>query len=123
MPLVYYIPEYEKDVSQMSLTAERLLRLLGLSGKLTGFRYTVYMVEQVRDQPENMLLITKRLYAQTAAHFNTTPSCVEHNLRTLIQRCWNYPDHSFLNLIAGAELQQPPTNSQFIDILAAYLRN
>lgn len=37
MPLVYYIPEYEKDVSQMSLTAERLLRLLGLSGKLTVF--------------------------------------------------------------------------------------
>lgn len=85
--------------------------------------YGEIVVEQVRDQPENMLLITKRLYAQTAAHFNTTPSCVERNLRTLIQRCWNYPDHSFLNLIAGAELQQPPTNSQFIDILAAYLRN
>ena len=57
------------------------------------------------------------------AHFQTTPSCVERNLRTLIQSCWNYPDHSFLNLIAGAELRQPPTNSQFIDILAAYLRN
>ena len=95
MPLVYYVPEYERDASQTPLDAERLLRLLGVSGKLTGFRYAVYMVEQVRDQPENMILITKRLY----------------------------PDHSFLNLIAGAELRQPPTNSQFIDILAAYLRN
>ena len=108
MPLVYYVPEYERDASQISLNAERLLRLLGASGKLAGFRYAVYMVEQVRDQPE---------------HFNTTPSCVERNLRTLIQSCWSYPDHSFLNLIAGTELQQPPTNSQFIDILAAYLRN
>ena len=115
MPLVYYVPEYERDASQTPLDAERLLRLLGVSGKLTGFRYAVYMVEQVRDQPENMILITK--------HFQTTPSCVERNLRTLIQSCWNYPDHSFLNLIAGAELRQPPTNSQFIDILAAYLRN
>ena len=120
MPLVYYVSELEKNVT---LDAERLLRLLGVSGKLTGFRYAVYMVEQVRDQPENMILITKRLYAQTAAHFQPTPSCVERNLRTLIQSCWNYPDHSFLNLIAGAELRQPPTNSQFIDILAAYLRN
>lgn len=111
MPLVYYVPEYERDASQTPLDAERLLRLLGVSGKLTGFRYAVYMVEQVRDQPENMILITKRLYAQTAAHFQTTPSCVERNLRTLIQSCWNYPDHSFLNLIAGAELRQPPTNS------------
>ena len=95
MPLVYYVPEYERDASQTPLDAERLLRLLGVSGKLTGFRYAVYMVEQVRDQPENMLLITKRLYMQTAEHFNTTPSCVERNLRTLIQSCWSYPDHSF----------------------------
>ena len=80
MPLVYYVPEYERDASQISLNAERLL-------KLAGFRYAVYMVEQVRDQPENMLLITKRLYMQTAEHFNTTPSCVERNLRTLIQSC------------------------------------
>ena len=95
MPLVYYVPEYERDASQISLNAERLLRLLGASGKLASFRYAVYMVEQVRDQPENMLLITKRLYMQTAEHFNTTPSCVERNLRTLIQNCWSYPDHSF----------------------------
>ena len=95
MPLVYYVPEYERDASQTPLDAERLLRLLGVSGKLTGFRYAVYMVEQVRDQPENMILITKRLYAQTAAHFQTTPSCVERNLRTLIQSCWNYPDDQF----------------------------
>lgn len=123
MPLAYYVQEYEKDSAQTPLGAERLLRLLGVSGKLSGFRYAVYMVEQVRDQPENMVLVTKRLYMLTAEHFNTTPSCVERNLRTLIQNCWSYPDHSFLNLIAGAELKQAPTNSQFVDILAAYLRS
>ena len=89
MPLVYYVPEYERDAEQIPLDAERLLRLLGVTGKLSGFRYAVYMVEQVRDQPDNVLLITKRLYKQTADHFNTTPSCVERNLRTLIQSCWN----------------------------------
>ena len=31
MPLVYYVPEYERDASQISLNAERLLRLLGAS--------------------------------------------------------------------------------------------
>ena len=123
MPLVYYLPEYEKDSAQAPLDATRLLRLLGVNGKLAGFHYAAYMVEQVRDQPENMVLITKRLYMQTAEHFNTTPSCVERNLRTLIQSCWSYPDHSLLNLIAGTELKQPPTNSHFIDILAAYLRS
>ena len=41
MPLVYYVPEYERDASQIPLDAERLLRFLGVSGKLTGFRYAV----------------------------------------------------------------------------------
>ena len=77
MPLVYYVPEYERDAEQTPLDAERLLRLLGVTGKLSGFRYAVYMVEQVRDQPDNVLLITKRLYKQTADHFNTTSSCVD----------------------------------------------
>lgn len=117
MPLVYYVPEYERDAEQIPLDAERLLRLLGVTGKLSGFRYAVYMVEQVRDQPDNVLLITKRLYKQTADHFNTTPSCVERNLRTLIQSCWNQLDHDFLNVIAGTQLRQPPTNSQFIDMM------
>lgn len=123
MPLVYYVPEYEKDAAQAPLDAERLLRLLGVTGKLSGFRYAVYMIEQVRDQPDNVLLITKRLYKQTADHFGTSPSCVERNLRTLIQNCWSHLDHDFLNVIAGTQLMYPPTNSQFIDILAAYLRH
>ena len=68
-------------------------------------------------------LITKRLYRETAQKFNTSSSCVERNLRTLIQTCWKYPDHSFLDLITGAPLMQAPTNTQFIDMLAAYLRD
>lgn len=68
MPLVYYVPEYERDAEQTPLDAERLLRLLGVTGKLSGFRYAVYMVEQVRDQPDNVLLITKRLYKQSFQH-------------------------------------------------------
>ena len=89
MPLVYYVPEYERDASQTPLDAERLLRLLGVSGKLTGFRYAVYMVEQVRDQPENMIVNYQApLCADGGAFSDTTPSCVERNLRTLIQSCW-----------------------------------
>ena len=120
MPLVYYVSELEKNVT---LDAERLLRLLGVSGKLSGFYFAVYMLEQVQEKPEYVLLITKRLYKQTAPQFHTASGCVERNLRTLVQACWRQPDHSLLDHIAGCPLSQPPTNSQFIDMLAAYLRN
>ena len=120
MPLVYYVSDLEKNGT---LDAERLLRLLGLSGKLSGFYYTVYMLEQVREKPECILLITKRLYRQTAQHFHTSSGCVERNLRTLVQACWRQPDHGLLERIAGHPLSQPPTNTQLIDMLAAYLRS
>ncbi len=120
MPLVYYVSDLEKNVP---LDAERLLRLLGVSGKLSGFYFAVYMLEQVQEKPEYVLLITKRLYKQTAQQFHTTSGCVERNLRTLVHACWRQPDHSLLDRIAGHPLSQPPTNTQFIDMLAAYLRN
>ena len=69
MPLVYYVSDLEKNGT---LDAERLLRLLGVSGKLSGFYYAVYMLEQVREKPECILLITKRLYRQTAQFFHTS---------------------------------------------------
>lgn len=119
VPLVCYVSELDKNVS---LDAERLLRLLGVSGKLSGFHFAVYMLEQVQEKPEYVLLITKRLYSKTAQYFHTTTNCVERNLRTLVQACWRQPDHSLLERIAGHPLSQPPTNAQFIDMVAAFLR-
>lgn len=95
------------------LDADRLLRLLGVSGRLSGFYYAVYMREQVQQKPDHVLLITKRLYKQTAQHFETTSGCVERNLRTLVRACWRQPNHTLLNQIAGM---------QFLDMLSAYLR-
>ena len=117
--LVCYVSEQNLNVP---LDADRLLRLLGVSGKLSGFYYAVYMLEQVQHKPDHVLLITKRLYKQTAQHFETTSGCVERNLRMLVRACWRQPDHTLLDQIAGRPLRNPPTNMQFLDMLSAYLR-
>lgn len=79
MPVVCYVSELDKSVP---LDAERLLRLLGVSGELSGFHFAVYMLEQVQEKPEYILLITKRLYSQTAQYFHTKlPNVVFHSLR------------------------------------------
>lgn len=119
MPLVCYVSEQEINAP---LDAERLLRLLGVSGKLSGFYYLAYMLELVKQKPDHILLITKGLYRQTAQHFDTSADCVERNVRTLVRACWRQPDHTLLDRISGYPLTQPPTNTQFIDMLAAYLR-
>ena len=106
----------------MPLTAERLLRSLGATGKLAGFRCTVYMIERIQEDPEQLQLITKRLYKETGKKFGVSAASVERNLRTLIHFCWSRADHDFLAHIAGTDLKTPPTNSEFLDILASYLR-
>ena len=58
VPLVCYVSERDANAP---LDADRLLRLLGASGKLSGFYYAVYMLEQVKQKPDHVLLITKRL--------------------------------------------------------------
>lgn len=60
--------------------------------------------------------------SKTTSPSNAPPTPQQISLAQ-IQTCWKYPDHSFLDLITGAPLMQAPTNTQFIDMLAAYLRN
>ena len=113
--------EYER-MDSGGMDADRLLRRLGASRKLTGFRYAEYMVEQVRADPERIRLITKRLYPDTGRTFRVTPGSVERDVRTLVQYCGARGDRAFFSRVACVPLRYPPSNSEFIDMLAAYLR-
>lgn len=104
------------------LDAEQLLRQLGVTGKLKGFSYAIHMIEQTRQDPTATSLITKRLYPRTAERFGTTSLAVERDLRTLVNRCWTRSDRTFLSAVAGTRLEVQPTNSEFLDMTAAYLR-
>ena len=100
----------------------KLLRSIGASGRLVGFNYVVYIVYNILQKPDEHYWITKCAYPDTAKYFQVRPASVEHAIRTVIASCWDRYDHSDLNRVAGIELENMPTNSEFIDILVAYLR-
>lgn len=104
------------------MDAEELLRRLGVSGKLRGFHYAIYMMERVMEDPTAILLITKCLYIETARHFRVSYDTVERNVRTMVQKCWCRGDRAFLEKVAGKHIAQKPTNSEFLDMTAAFLR-
>ena len=99
----------------------KLLRSIGASGRLVGLNYIVYIVYNILQKPDEHYWITKCAYPDTASFFHVRPSSVEHAIRTVISSVWDRYDHSDLNRIAGIELERIPTNSEFIDILVAYL--
>lgn len=104
------------------MDAEQLLRRVGASGKFKGFPSAVYMIERAEKDPSVTVLVTKRLYPETARHFGVSVTSVERNLRTVIRACWERPDRDFLEEVAGTRLCRRPTNSEFLDMTAAYLR-
>ena len=104
------------------MNTEQLLRNLGATGNLKGFRYAVHMIELAEQDPTAVTKVTKYLYPETARHFNVSPSVVERNLRTVIRACWNRPNRELLEKVAGTHLHRQPTNGEFVDMTAAYLR-
>lgn len=113
-----YVPA---ETFEIPVTAESLLRSIGATKRLTGFAYAVFMIEQIVSGQSSVQLITKRLYPETAKHFGVSPQAVERALRTVVNACWKYGDKDRLSRIAGRKLDRAPSNSDFLDMLSAYL--
>lgn len=110
------------EIPETPVTADRLLRSIGATERLTGFEYAVFMVDQIVNAQSGVHLITKQLYPETAEHFGVKPYSVERALRTLISSCWKYGSRETLSDIAGSALTQAPSNSDFLDMLAATVK-
>lgn len=116
------IKEEQEKSYERPIDAERLLRSLGASGRLVGFKYTVFIVERISEYADENYWLTKCIYPEAARRFNVSSTSVERAVRKVIESCWAQEDHAVLNYIAGTALTRRPTNSEFLDILAAFLR-
>ncbi|MDD7219853.1 MAG: sporulation initiation factor Spo0A C-terminal domain-containing protein [Clostridia bacterium] len=97
-----------------------LIRKLGATSKYKGYYYVADAVKLSMNMQERPLKITKDIYPILARKYKSTPSNIEHNIRTLVNLCWvNHKD--VLEEIAGCTMDYKPTNSEFIDILAYYM--
>ena len=100
----------------------RLLRSLGATERLYGYRYMEYIVDYMSRHQDDHQFLTKVVYPETAKHFHVSPSSVERAVRTLIQAIWKRSDHSNLDYVAGVQLEKAPTNSEFIDMIVAFIQ-
>ena len=97
-----------------------IIRKLGATSKYKGYYYVADAVEMAQGIHERPVKVTKDIYPIIAIKYKSTPSNVEHNIRTLVNLCWmNHKDT--LQEIAGCTMSDKPTNSEFIDILVYYL--
>ena len=97
-----------------------LIRRLGANSKYKGYFFAAEAVKISMKYQEKPLRITNDIYPCLATKYKSTPTNVEHDIRTLVNVCWE-GNRELLEEIAGYSLDYKPTNSEFIDMLAYYL--
>lgn len=98
-----------------------LIRRLGANSKYKGYFFVAEAVKISMGDQYKPLRITKDIYPYLARKYRSTPTNIEHDIRTMVNVCWE-GNKKLLDEIAGYPLEYKPTNSEFIDMLAYYLR-
>lgn len=107
----------------LMLEIENLLRSMGASGCQVGLRFAVYSVAILLKEPDRIHYIVKGIYMEVADQLNVKPSSVERGIRTMVLSLWKQPDHSKLDEVFGHHLFRRPTNSEFLESIAYYIRS
>ena len=103
-----------------------LLEQLGLARKEKGFESLSYAIAVTAQEFERAGSVTKLLYPDLAKHFQTTPEKIERSLRHLIEKSWEKGEKTRFEELFGYHRDNSeirPTNSEYIAILADWIRS
>lgn len=118
-----YQPRFNREQSELSNRIGQELRRLRILTHLRGYYYLTYILLQVVPDPGWLILVTKNLYPETGRAFGVSPGRVERTVRTAVSRCWEHGGRDVLNQMADCHLVKRPTNTEFIGIVADYIRH
>ena len=104
--------------SDVSTHIMEILHRLGAKANTTGFFYTAYALQLTVAQPSRLALVTKWVYPDVAAQYQTSWDAVERGIRNTITGAWGCHCDLMLELFPD-EIR--PTASQFLLILTRYL--
>ena len=97
-----------------------IIRKLGVTSKYKGYFFVADAIQLAMNSQGKPIFITKDIYPYLARKYKTTTMNIEHNIRTVINVCWE-TNRKGMDEIAGYPLNYKPTNSEFIDMVAYYL--
>ena len=99
----------------------RTLYHLRITGNYRGTRQLACAVELVLEDDSRLLSVIREIYTPVAERCGCNVETIERNIRTVIFRVWHTRRKALIEL-AGYPMDAPPTVSEFIAILADYIR-
>ena len=114
-------------VSQKVLdtTITSIIKEIGVPAHIKGYAFLRAAIQMVYSDVELLGSVTKVLYPDIAAKYNTTPSRVERAIRHAIEVAWNRGNYEVISKMFGYtvhHLKSKPTNSEFIAMIADKIR-
>ena len=93
---------------------------LGIKRTYKGYFFLIAALELAITDQKNLLYMSKSIFPVIAARYGTTYSCIERNIRTAINACWNSPNREKLLTMSPYPLQKAPSVTAFIDFLYCF---
>lgn len=117
--------EQQSDNNELELAVTEIIHQVGIPAHIKGYHYlrTAIMLSVNNDEMINS--VTKLLYPTVAKQYQTTSSRVERAIRHAIEIAWDRGDIDVLTKIFSYTVHTSrgkPTNSEFIALIADYLR-
>lgn len=117
--------EEKTDDTELEFAVTEIIHQVGIPAHIKGYHYlrTAIMLSVNNDEMINS--ITKLLYPTVAKQYQTTSSRVERAIRHAIEIAWDRGDIDILTKIFSYTVHTSrgkPTNSEFIALIADYLR-
>ena len=85
----------------------RLFIQLGATPNYIGYRYLVEAICLSLVDPQNLELITKKIYLEVATTYQTTGSAVERNIRTVLEIIWREQTPMLKKIIGNGIRNRP----------------
>ncbi|MDO5415381.1 MAG: sporulation initiation factor Spo0A C-terminal domain-containing protein [Bacillota bacterium] len=104
---------------QKHIIAQTLCRL-GITANYAGFQYTIDAVTIAAEDIGKLQLVTKQIYPDIAAKYNTSPDQVRRNIDKACGLAWERNPKQ-LSELAMYELKKKPGTSEFLAIVTVWL--
>ncbi|MCI8306698.1 MAG: hypothetical protein HFH14_01490 [Lachnospiraceae bacterium] len=109
---------YEKQAAEV-------LRELGINGLYKGCDFIISGMSFIHENAASYTPVTKILYPEIARQYNTSASCVEKNIRKVIEMIWKDENNreAIEKIFDTCYSSRRPSNLQFLSTLYRHIES
>ncbi len=108
-----------------NMITKSVLHQLGIGKTYSGYDYILHAMDLTMHNETILNNVTKVLYIDVAKKYHTSKTCVERNIRKVIEVMWNHADenHILIQKVFGDKyLLRKPSNKEFLESLYEYIK-